>query len=88
MAKIMSRTKLLATLEAEGINPRSITYEAFGKVAYAFLRFASIPERQACEFFLVNKCAYSAKQVVLDYFPGSACAQVQVSYFKAWHWDE
>jgi hypothetical protein len=84
---IMSKSKLLPLLVEQGFivsEKLNVSYEAFGRKVMAFVRVANMQERQRLEAFL------KAKDITFDpkYWPGAPCAQVRVSYFKAWHWDE
>lgn len=62
----------------------SIGDETFGRKSMLFIRCPDIETRYRLERFLHN----AGVKIHEDYWPGSSIAEVQVSYFKGWHWDE
>ena len=84
---IMSKKKLIPLLIEQGfieLEKKNVSYEAFGRKVLAFVHVASFQDRLKLQTFLQSKSISFDR----DYWPGSSVACVQVSYFKAWHWDE
>ena len=82
----ISKSKLVPLLVENGFieSAKNVSYEAFGKKVRAYVSTKSVAERARLEAFLrANGIGFKA-----DYWPGSSVAEVPVSYFKAWHWDE
>lgn len=84
---LISKSKLIPMLVEQGFiqsEKLGVNYEAYGRKVMAYVRVANFQERQRLEAFLKSKgITFNA-----NYWPGAACAEVRVSYFKAWHWDE
>ena len=90
-----SKSKLAEALRELGYEKAAkgaANCEAFGKDVFCFPCFASIEQRREAETklaergFKINR-RYGTWQGHPDTGPG-ACAEVRVSYFKAWHYDE
>ena len=84
---IMSKKKLIPLLVEHGFiesEKKNVSYEAFGRKVMAFVDVADFQTRQKLEAFLYSKHISFDR----DYWPGAKVACVNVSYFKAWHWDE
>lgn len=89
-----SKKKLFATLAEMNIpgfeniitlglkHPR-VSDETYGQMSCIYIRFASQTERRNIEREL-KKLGF---RVHADYWPESSTAEVQVSYFKGWHYD-
>lgn len=58
--------------------------ETYGRKSCIYLTFADHAQRRAMERRLENQ----GHKICPDYWPGSAIAEIQVSYFKGWHWAE
>lgn len=87
---LKSKSKLAAALYALGYHragDSARNCEAFGRRVFCFPCFDSVAQRRkaedelAAEGFKVDR-KYGGRDD-----PGR-CASVQVSYFKAWHWNE
>lgn len=91
---LVSKKKLIPMLIEQGFidSDKAVSYEAFGRKVYAFIRVASMEVREKMEAFLAEKgiefnpryCRASRVNGPESY----PIAEVRVSYFKAWHWDE
>ena len=58
--------------------------EAYGRKVFAYLYCGSLDDRKQFETWLyMQDIGYDRK-----YSPEGSNAEVSVSYFKAWHWDE
>ena len=66
------------------LNHRRIGNETFGRKSMLFVHFADHAQRRQAERALEAK----GHRIHADYHPGSGTAEIQVSYFKGWHWDE
>jgi hypothetical protein len=83
---MISKKKLIPMLVEQGFitSERNVNYEAFGRKVMAFVRVATLQERNRLEAFLRdNGISFNPR-----YWPGAPVAEVRVSYFKAWHHDE
>jgi hypothetical protein len=58
--------------------------EIYGTKAMVFIGFDSPEERKRGE----NELEDNGFKVNCSYWPGSSVVEVQVKYFKGWHWDE
>ena len=64
---------------------RGVGYEAYGRKVLAFIQVKDLATRLKLEDYL----EYELKQKPnRNYWVGQPVVEVQVSYFKAWHWDE
>ena len=84
---LMSKKTLLPLLIAGGYiaNEKAVSYEAYGRKVVAYIGVKDMATRAKLENYL----AYELKQNPnREYFPGHPTVAVQVTYFKAWHWDE
>jgi hypothetical protein len=88
-----SRKALFADLQlmvAKGIgvevpdNYKKISNEVYGKDAQCYVQFESNLERRRGEKAL----EWMGHIVNRSYSPGSSIAEIGVTYFKGWHWDE
>ncbi len=86
-----SRKKLCADLIEMGVLPaetdyRKLNNEIYGRMAciYLFDNKRTVAERRKIEAELVQR----GYKVNPNYSPGTGDMEVQVSYFKGWHWDE
>jgi hypothetical protein len=91
--KVVSTTKLSKMLYEAGLWPRTFTTrdlgegvsdETYGKKSMLYLRTKDMAHRKAIEDFFEKKNIKAFPR----YSPGSPVVEVQVSYFKGWHWDE
>jgi hypothetical protein len=86
MSNKISKKKLLGeVLPALGLDPQRVSFEAYGKTVYAFIRVPSFEVRRNFESLL----AQAGCRIGACYSPGQPVIEVtNISYFKAWHWDE
>jgi hypothetical protein len=80
---MFSKKRLLAFLEANGFKPRA-GYEAYGRKVEAYIGTGSFEERARLEKLLTE----AGQKVDKGYDTKRFTVAVQVTYFKAWHWDE
>ena len=69
---------------ANGENYKGVSYEAYGRKVYAFINVKDMAARTCLELLLKSE----GQSVDRDYSPGRPTVSVQVTFFKAWHWDE
>ena len=69
---------------APGECVKGVSYEAFGRKVEAFISVKDMAARAACEAALID----AGQKVSKTYSPNYPVVCVQVTYFKAWHWDE
>jgi hypothetical protein len=69
---------------AYGESYTNVSYEAYGRKVCAYISVKDMPTRLACEDALID----AGQKVSRTYFPGHPTVCVDVTYFKAWHWDE
>ena len=86
---LKSRKKLFETLQTVPgavlpTKPEGFLNETYGSKSMIYPRFGSVADRLTGEVQLEN----AGFKVNKNYHPGSATTEVQVSYFKGWHWDE
>jgi hypothetical protein len=84
-----SRKKLLETLiRLNYVTPDTkvtqLRNETYGRKSMIYLDAPTPSDRQGWERALERE----GFKVHRSYWPGSATLEVQVSYFKGWHWDE
>jgi hypothetical protein len=72
----------VATGSGEDI--KGVSYEAYGKKVCAFISVKDMAARTCLELLLKSE----GQKVDRDYWPGKPVVCVQVTFFKAWHWDE
>ena len=72
------------TWQEEGLNHSQITDETYGKSSHIYVGLASIQERE----YMENLIEQNGFKVNRGYWKGSTCTEVEVSYFKGYHWDE
>lgn len=84
--KRQSKKVLVALLLANGFikDEKNVCYEAYGRDVHAYIGTTSQQSRKALEAFL-RLIGMSTNP---DYAPASNTVNTQVTYFKAWHWDE
>jgi hypothetical protein len=83
--KLISKTKLIPLVKDEGgFRLSAVSYEAYGRKVMAYLGLTFPEHRRPLEQFLIKH----GLKVNTDYWPAGHVVEVQVSYFKAWHWDE
>lgn len=77
MSKLMSKSKLMPMLVERGFisDAKRVGYEAFGRKVFAFIPVKDMEKSLGV-------------YVGTSYSPGRPVVEAQVSYFKAWHWDE
>jgi hypothetical protein len=80
---MMSKKRLLAFLTEHGYGNR-VSYEAYGRKVMAYVKVKDMAVRNE----LTRHLQSLAQKVNVRYSPGSPVVEVQVTYFKAWHWDE
>lgn len=68
-----------------GLKAKGVGNETFGKDSHIFLRIAKTHEERRD---LERKLSNAGFKVNRTYWPESTVIDVQVSYFKGWHWDE
>jgi hypothetical protein len=61
-----------------------ISDETYGRKSKLYISCLNPADRVKLERFLIDK----GVKVNQDYWPGSCVVELQVSYFKGWHWDE
>jgi len=86
---MLSKTKLFATLAEIAPDrwptaPKTMGNETYGRKSMIYVSCGTPERRKQIEAALAAK----GFRVHGDYHPGSAVAEVQVSYFKGWHHDE
>ena len=64
--------------------PRNVSDETYGDKSCVYVYAGSRPLRTKMERILSEAGFMISK----DYSPNSSCSEIQVSYFKGWHWDE
>ena len=69
---------------AKGLKHPRIGDETYGKKSCIYIRFANLLERRRVE----RELSRLGHKVDAGYCIGDARTEVQVSYFKGWHWDE
>lgn len=62
----------------------SIGDETYGSKSMLYITCPTIEKRHELETYLSN----AGVKVNRKYWPGSSVAEIQVSYFKGYHWDE
>jgi len=68
----------------DGENYKGISYEAYGRKVMAYIQVKDLATRSKLENYLESLGMKPDR----GYWLGHPVATVQVSYFKAWHWDE
>jgi hypothetical protein len=63
---------------------RKVSNETYGPKSFIYVTFSDHSQRRTMERQLEAR----GHKVCPDYWPGSAVAEIQVSYFKGWHWAE
>ena len=58
--------------------------ETYGRKSMVYIQAPDLATRHRLEKFLVSKGA----KVDRSYSPSGSTTEVQVSYFKGWHWNE
>lgn len=87
-ARVRSRKKLLEFLASQGLEEGKdfhISYEAYGRKVMAYITWTGGLEMRKK---MDSDLAWENWPVNRDYNPKSSTSEVQVSYFKAWGWDE
>jgi len=88
-----SKKKLFAALDthfkttlwsAKGLKHSNVSDETYGRRSMVYISLKTPEERQTTERFLVRE----GFNVQSGYYPGSSTAEIQVSYFKGFHWNE
>jgi hypothetical protein len=69
---------------AYGETVLGVGYEAYGRKVEAYINVKDMAARAACETALIE----AGQKVSRTYYTGHPVVCVQVTYFKAWHWDE
>jgi hypothetical protein len=81
---MFSKSVLVPLLQINGFATDSISYEAYGRKVMAYIGCKDMQTRRSLEAFLCDR----GQKVNRNYWPGHALVEVQVTYFKAPHWDE
>ena len=81
--KMWSKKLLNEWLAGLGLKPCN-SFEAYGRKVCAYINAGSPVARERLEELLVT----AGQTVNRGYWPGSSVVEMQVTYFKAWHWDE
>ncbi len=68
----------------KGLNATGLSNETYGRDSMIYVSANSEWQRIKLEEFLIKR----GFKVHTNYHPGGTRAEVQVSYFKGWHWDE
>ena len=68
----------------KGLNNPGISDETFGKQSCIFIHWKNMNARIRGEELLVNM----GHKVDRSYWPGKPVTEIQVTYFKGWHYDE
>jgi hypothetical protein len=87
-----SKTKLFADLEkidpvyfkGVNLNDTNISNETYGRDSRIYIRCETFADRKSLE----NKLERLGYKIDPNYSPSDNRLEVQVSYFKGWHWDE
>jgi hypothetical protein len=79
-----SKKKLFEFLDAEGAPVKGKGDETYGKKSMIYISWPDPKARKEWERRLED----AGFKVHKDYWPGSSTSEIQVSYFKGWHWDE
>jgi rhodanese-related sulfurtransferase len=66
------------------LKAKGISDETYGRDSRIYVHCDTAQERKQLERFLKNE----GFRVHTDYWPGSATAEVSVSYFRGTNWDE
>lgn len=82
--KLISKSKLMLLLAEGEFTPKNISYEAYGRKVCAYISVNDMATRERLEKFLIGQ----GLRVDRQYSPVRPTVEVQISYFKAWHWDE
>ncbi len=86
--KRISCMKLSTVLSEYGIVITASTLrqccEAYGRDIRCYFNAKTYNDRLSLETFLGNKGILFHP----EYWPGSSCLEISVTYFKAWHWNE
>ena len=80
VSDILLKNKLINT----PIERKKANAETYGKRTFLYINFGNKKKREKAERTLITEGAKPNH----DYWPGSGIAEVQVRYFKVWHWDE
>ena len=93
-AKVQSKKNLfdfLATIHPkfktapmQGLKTNGIDNETYGRKSMIYITWDSPAERKEME----GKLEDAGFKVSRNFWKGSPVSEVQVSYFKGWHWDE
>ena len=67
-----------------GRAPRNVTDETYGSESYVYVGGGDRAGRRRLEA-LAKAAGFKVNE---NYWPKSTCAEIRVSYFKGWHWDE
>jgi putative aminopeptidase FrvX len=89
MASLKSRKALheaLKTIPGATVpkTPKHFSNETYGKRSMIYVRFTDTVTRRAGQIALEDL----GFKVGRSYAPDGPVTEVQVSYFKGWHWDE
>ena len=79
-----SKKKLFEWLDVEGAPVKGRGNETFGRESMIFLRWPDMDARNEWERRLED----AGFKVYKEYGPGNPVSQIQVSYFKGWHYNE
>ena len=82
-AKMFSKTRLNEFLAANGFKPTE-SFEAYGRKVMAYITTPDMAAREQLEGLLAG----AGQKVNRSYWPGNRVVETQVTYFKAWHWNE
>lgn len=88
---LLSRKKLAEALKEMGRLPETFDYKKFSNEIYgrkACIYLWSVAKDEADRRVVEAELMRRGFKVDPTYYPGSKAIEVQVSYFKGWHWDE
>ena len=67
-----------------GLKHKRIANETYGKDSMIYVSWDSFQQRREGEL----KLEQLGHKIHYDYAQGSSRSEIQVTYFKGWHWDE
>ena len=89
--RLLSKKKLFATLDKYimtstrfDLNHPMISNETYGKKSCIYIHCTSVGNKNS----LIDTLEAEGFKINSGYAPNSQTIEVQVSYFKGWHWDE
>jgi hypothetical protein len=79
-----SKKKLYEFLDAQGAPYKKSGDETYGRKSMIYISWPDYETRREWEAILSD----NGFRVHRSYWPNSPVSEIQVSYFKGWHWDE